>query len=708
MPSSEKVISPGVFTNEIDQSFLPAALSDIGAAIVGPTVKGPAGIPTVVNSYSEFQAKFGDTFLSGSDYYTYLTSLTAKNYLKHGSSLLVTRILPTGFSSANSIVSSSGTAVAGDIAKGSVEILGTFGTAPDDEVQITAGGTEYRFITADPDGGIPSDSSPIFYFNTGSSTANFVSQLVTKIDSAAIGVDANSGITTAHLSLTASTAGTSGNEISVDTGSATTLSDVLTLSGGTNGSSATDVSFKLHTLSDGTSQNSVSNDAVNNILPSGSKNNLRWEISNKNDKKGTFTLLIRRGDDTIKRKQTMETWNNVSLDPNQNNYVGKVVGDSVWTVKDAGTSDPFLQMSGSFPNKSKYVRVEVTNQTVDYLDENGNIRLNELSASLPSVSSGSFAGASDGNLTHPQSFYDEISNTNTQGLNLGIAANGKTAYEDALNLLSNSDEYDYNLLLLPGVVDNYSNHTSVVTKAVDVCEDRGDCFVVTDPVEYAGALTTATSVAENRDSNFAAMYWPWVQIQDDERGKPVWVPPSVTIGGIYAFNDKVAQPWFAPAGLNRGGIDVAIQAERKLTQNNRDTLYESNVNPIATFPNQGVCVWGQKTLQKKSSALDRVNVRRLLIKVKKFIAASSRFLVFEQNNSATRRRFLNIVNPFLEQIQSNSGLSAFRVVMDESNNTPDTIDRNILYGQLFLQPTRTAEFVVLDFTVQPTGATFPE
>ena len=137
-------------------------------------------------------------------------------------------------------------------------------------------------------------------------------------------------------------------------------------------------------------------------------------------------------------------------------------------------------------------------------------------------------------------------------------------------------------------------------------------------------------------------------------------------------------------------------------------LIDANVNPIATFPNQGVCVWGQKTLQKKSSALDRINVRRLLIRVKKFIAASSRFLVFEQNNSSTRRRFLNIVNPFLEQIQSNSGLSAFRVVMDESNNSPDTIDRNILYGQLFLQPTRTAEFVVLDFTVQPTGATFPE
>ena len=179
-------------------------------------------------------------------------------------------------------------------------------------------------------------------------------------------------------------------------------------------------------------------------------------------------------------------------------------------------------------------------------------------------------------------------------------------------------------------------------------------------------------------------------------------------GGIFAFNDKVAHPWFAPAGLNRGGIDIAVQAERKLTQSNRDDLYEKNVNPIATFPGQGVTAFGQKTLQKRSTSLDRINVRRLLIKVKKFIAASSKFLVFEQNTATTRRRFLNIVNPFMEQVQAQSGVNAFRVVMDATNNTPDVVDRNILYGQIFVQPTRTAEFIVLDFTVQPTGATFPE
>ena len=725
MPSSEKVISPGVFTNEIDQSFLPAAVSEIGAAI-----------PTVVNSYSEYQATFGDTFLSGSDYYTYLTSLTAKQYLKHGSSLLVTRILPTGYGGASTIVSSSGTSTAANVATGSIVLKGGGLTAAGNVgfagVKVTIGDTNFTVLDGNTSMSLFPNTDTQYWIKSGSlgtaaqseSLAHrfsnaFASSSTLNLSSSVMVSSSN----TVVISVSAS-AGGAGYNVSASTNSPfqaywTKTGDAITtklpegfaaaIGGGTD-SNTTDVSFKLHTLSDGTVTNSNSKESTNNILPSGSKNNIRWEVSTKNNKKGTFTLLIRRGDDTSKRKQTLETWNNVSLDPNQNNYIGKVVGDSTFTVRGGGTSTPYLQMTGSFPNKSKYVRVEVINQTVDYLDENGNLRTDNASGSLPSTASGSFAGGSDGgtNFTHPQSFYHNISNTNTQGLNLGTAAKGKTAYEDAINLLSNEDEYDFNMLLIPGIIDNYSNHTAIVTKAIDMCEDRGDCFIVTDPVEYAGALSTATSQAETRDSNYAAMYWPWVQIQDDERGTPVWVPPSVTIGGIYAFNDKVAQPWFAPAGLNRGGIDSAIQAERKLTQSNRDDLYSSNVNPIATFPNQGVCVWGQKTLQKKSSALDRVNVRRLLIKVKKFIAASSRFLVFEQNNAATRRRFLNIVNPFLEQIQSQSGLSAFRVVMDESNNTPDTIDRNILYGQLFLQPTRTAEFVILDFTVQPTGATFPE
>ena len=184
------------------------------------------------------------------------------------------------------------------------------------------------------------------------------------------------------------------------------------------------------------------------------------------------------------------------------------------------------------------------------------------------------------------------------------------------------------------------------------------------------------------------------------------VPPSVLMPGVYAGSDRVAAEWYAPAGLNRGGITGAVSVLNRLTHSERDELYEGKVNPIASFPNEGIVAYGQKTLQDAASALDRINVRRLLIKVKKYIASTSRYLVFEQNTATTRNRFLNTVNPYLEGIQQRQGLYAFRVVMDETNNTPDVIDRNILKGEILLQPTRTAEFIVLDFSVLPTGASF--
>ena len=619
---AEKVVSPGVFTNEIDASFLPAAIGEIGGAVIGPTVKGPALIPTVVESFAEFEAKFGTTFKSGSSYYQYLTSHTVENYLKHSGKCTIVRVLDgAGFGPATAA--------------------------------INTGSGDYH---------------------TGSGVVN----------------------------ATVDNAGTS---------------------------------VTLHTLSDGALLNnsydagSTAAHGVNGALASGSMNNYRWEITSVSPKKGTFSLAVRGGNDTSKRKSVLETWNNLSLDPNSNNFAPKVIGDQVqkFVYQDG---EAYLQPSGSYPNKSKYIRITTNKTTIDYLDENGNVRVPAASASLPGLGSGSWGGSfsggnngyagfdSMGNVqgtyTAAYNFYKNINATNTQGYRLNGTTisdtTGTGAYLKALTLLANQDEYDINMILIPGVVDSLGNgHTTVVTKAIDVCESRGDAFLVYDAVPYGTSnIGTVTTQAEGRDTNYAATYWPWVQVPDTQIGTNRFVPPSVVVPGIYAFNDKVAHPWFAPAGLNRGGIETAIQAERKLTHKNRDVLYEANVNPIATFPGQGVCIWGQKTLQKKASALDRVNVRRLMITVKKFIASSSRFLVFEQNTALTRKRFLSIVNPYLEQVQSNSGLSAFKVIMDETNNTPDLVDRNILYGQIFLQPTRTAEFIILDFTVQPTGATFPE
>ena len=508
---------------------------------------------------------------------------------------------------------------------------------------------------------------------------------------------------------------------SVGTGSATGLWDQ---DGG-----AANSAFTIETIADGYRMNSVSDAGIATsqaLIPAttasinanvgGSKDNIRVEISQRNTSKGTFTLLVRQGSDIQARKQILETWNNLSMDPLEPNYIEKVIGNQDRTLQTDSDGNQYVNVTGSYENKSNYIRIKtVHTPTPRYLDEDGNVDSKYASSNsfIPGLGSGSLAGAfgggSNGTVveTADPNYNENITETNWQGFNIADGQAANTQFLNALSVLNNQDEYDINMILIPGVIGGQIG-SNIITKAINVAEDRGDCFVIMDSSNYGDPISTATTQAEARNTSYAATYYPWVQIGDPDLGKNVWVPPSVVIPGVIAFNDKVAHPWFAPAGLNRGGIDMAVMAEKKLTNDNRDTLYESNVNPIATFPGQGVSVFGQKTLQKKASALDRINVRRLLITVKKFIASASRFIVFEQNNSATRARFLNIVNPYLEQVQSNSGLNAFRVVMDESNNTPDTVDRNILYGQLFLQPTRTAEFIVLDFTVQPTGASFPE
>ena len=261
--------------------------------------------------------------------------------------------------------------------------------------------------------------------------------------------------------------------------------------------------------------------------------------------------------------------------------------------------------------------------------------------------------------------------------------------------------------MTPGLTQECDSSITSIVK--EVCEARGDCFFLVDPVLHGKQqLTSVTGKSDQLISSYGAMYWPWVKIFASRLGKNVWVPASVVMGGVIAFNDKIAAEWYAPAGLNRGGIGAAIQAERGLTHANRDTLYENRINPLATFPGQGVVVWGQKTLQKRATALDRVNVRRLLINLKKFIASTTKYLVFENNTSTTRNRFLSTVNPYMESVQQNQGLYAFKVIMDESNNTPDIIDRNMMKGEIFIQPAKAAEFIVVDFNIMPTGATFGE
>lgn len=469
-----------------------------------------------------------------------------------------------------------------------------------------------------------------------------------------------------------------------------------------------DVPFVLETLGEG----KLFNNAVSIVDPgaqnsdgslvSGSADNLRWEVSNISDSQGTFSLSIRQGDDNTKSKTILETFNNVSLDPNSSNYIEALIGNQSTTLS-ATADGTYIRTSGEYINRSNYVRVSAVNfKTLDYLANDG-VTVNtdssgaSFSDSLPVVSSGSFSGALGG-IIAGANFFDNINDTNTQGL---VA----TDYTDVINLLTNTEEYIFNIISAPGLAYNFATHITPIDSIISLAEGRGDCVAVLDVQEYGATVSNVVAKATTINSSYAATYWPWLQVLS-ATGRNEWVPASVVIPGVYAFTDNSSAPWFAPAGLVRGGVAGVIQAERRLTRTQRDTLYSNKVNPIASFPGQGISVFGQKTLQTKASALDRVNVRRLLIELKKFIGDESRNLVFEQNTIATRNRFLATVNPYLESVVQRQGLYAYRVVMDDTNNTADVVDRNQLIGQIFIQPVKTAEFIILDFTIEPTGATF--
>jgi uncharacterized protein len=459
-------------------------------------------------------------------------------------------------------------------------------------------------------------------------------------------------------------------------------------------SASVNTSFELETLAWGNQMNSTSAE-VSGALASGSAYNVRWEVTNVNtgSNGGTFTIVVRRGDDNQAQKNILETWANVSLDPMLPNYISRVIGD-LKPVYDV--TNQFVNFSGSFSNASQYVRVKsVTTPNADSIDNNGNFKSASYALTLPLVASGSFSGGvADTSATKLMN--EDITITNIQGFH-------PNDYNLAFALLTNKDEYQFNVLMAPGV----GLDTAAADNMVSVCEGRGDAIAITDAGKYSTSITGATTNASGLSSNYAATYYPWIQLFSNNLGRVIWCPPSTVIGGVLAFNDQVGAEWFAPAGLNRGGVPSVIRAERRLQQTDRDTLYTGNVNPLATFPGTGVCVWGQKTLQRKPTALDRVNVRRLLIALKEYIGGVSRNLVFEQNTTVTRNSFLARVNPYLESVVQRQGLYAYKVVMDDTNNTADVVDRNQLVGQIYIQPTKTAEFIILNFNILPTGATFP-
>lgn len=584
---NETLISPGVLVQENDNSFVTKGPISVGAAIVGPTAKGPVNIPTVVTTYSEYDTIFGGSIKIGNKNQNYLTGISVSNYFQQGGkSLLVTRVAEDNGS--NKFTSA----------------VGTISISVDEEDTIK--------------------------------------------------------------------------------------------------------SVELYTISKGEDMNGDLSLTMNGSMINGTRNNIRWEVTSSSTEAGTFNLNIRRGDDTTKNKIVLESWRNLSLDPESPNYIERIIGNTTFEAVDED-GETYINSFGDYANKSNYITAKVITPTPNYFDNDGNVDL-ELSGLIPLAQEGVFLDATgrghspslQGGANHK--FFEEINGTNTQGWT--VTTGGVVeAYDIALKLLANKSEYRFNVISAPGLLSQY--HSDTVKRLAAIASDRKDCIAVIDLAGFDQKTVSAVvGFASEYDTSYVATYWPWLQTMNG--GKTVWIPASTMIPGVYAFTDVSSEPWFAPAGMLRGGLNMVIQPSKKLTSGNKNQLYSNNINPIGVFPSNGVVVFGQKTLQRKPSALDRVNVRRLLIEVKDKISQIADTLVFEQNTASTRNNFLAKANPYMETIQQRQGLYAFKLVMDDSNNDAASIDRNELRGQVILQPTKTVEFISLDFTVAPTGADFDQ
>ena len=754
---AEKIVSPGVFTRENDLSFLQQGVSAIGAAFIGPFKEGPA-VPTIVTTQTDFENLYGIV----DD--TYYTPLAVQNYLKEAGVATICRTVGVGGYTERApllltIASGSVTQSLGILFNTDNDAIGFTDTTGSNtgfgDLNIT--GSELGFsgsISLDP-----SDTTNIEAVFGRSPFGARGAYAAAFFKNTQVGLSA---VTTASVTVLGD------QDFLFDATEALTPMIQSQLISGQR----YDL-FQFETFGVGNSANEKIKIAISNVKAAGTVAGTDYGVFtvtirafNDTDKKKvlyetysnvnldpTSPNYISRviGD----RKRTISSTGKITETGDWNNF-SKYVRVRNVNVNAPVAAVPFahaayrLPVSGSTTQVARIPAVVYTTASVSdsvvysgidldtavvKLDNriyacpvpNGATVGSNVQFSLDTTAGLSLTSTATSEIAKRQFVVifqqgfdgmspatpinkgNDISATNSQGFNLSTTtSSGSVAYIRHINALSNADEFDINMVVTPGLVRRL--HSGVVTRVVDMVEDRGDAFYIMDSVGAdtfgSDSIDAVTAQASAVDSNYVATYYPWIKTVDVNTNKLISVPPSVLLPGVFASNDRVAAEWFAPAGLNRGGLIGAVQVLNRLTNAERDTLYEGKVNPIAQFPGQGIVVFGQKTLQDKPSALDRINVRRLLLTVRKYIASTSRYLIFEQNTSETRNRFLNIVNPYLESIQQRQGLYAFRVVMDETINTPDVIDRNFMKGAIYLQPTKTAEFIQIDFNILPTGAAF--
>ena len=744
----EQLISPGVYSTETDQSYIAPGQVATGLAIVGPTEKGPAFVPTDVTSYSDFVAKFG-----GNSAESYVPQ-AVNSYLQAGSTTKVTRVLGNGgflFNTTRKVAA------------------------------LVTGSKIISVLFPSKNENAPTAALNSSFINTGSFGSFALtlsgSQITTKVVSASltptdnnyllkmIGTNENYATSSAYPYLHFANYFT-GSVVAAASCSGSLIfngSDITFTSSYSEGYDAASTPwvlsdsgvrlFKFIHRSHGFKTNKDVKISITNI----SKNTDSTIYS-------TFDILVRAWNDTDRTPSIIEQYTGATLDPNAPNYIGKKIGDK---YSDYDSTLLRIMDRGFYPNISKYIRVQIaegvearsitpnlipvgfeaiyepiagfagytlpsaslvysttSSTTFSGFNYANSDNLNYLNPVPTEAGTGSnvgftklttenkftipFQGGTDGtNFAVIKKIGDKISSagTNVFGFDLSTSTTaGTVAYQKAINILSNPEAYSFGLLTLPGVIEQY--HSAVTALAETMCEDRGDVVYIRDLTGVNETIATAVATAAGLDSNYSATYHPWVLVKDIGSNKSVFIPPSVIVPQAYAYNDAIAEPWYAPAGLNRGGLGGAIDTKYRLYKADRNLLYQARINPLVKSNNNGVSIWGQKTLQVADTALNRINVRRLLITLKNFISNASNAFVFEQNTNNTQIKLKGILNPFMENVKQKQGLYAYRIQVDDANNTADVIDRNELIVNIYVSPTKTIEFILLNFSISATGVNF--
>ncbi len=774
-------ISPIVNVFEKDLSYIPQAVVEVPYMYVNLFEAGKAFVPRFFDTYQDYVAEFGNPSSE------YKTGYAVQSAMNNGKNVAIVRILgQNGYIASNAYALTAGNTILGIIRTNMTATVATGGTISSFTLNVDS--AQFKNLSL-----VKTDNNN-YIANIISSTPNVKSTSANNftLQSATV----SGGVYISNL-----------YQFYIDTLSAVPVGLVSIPSASSfmtnysNSKSTTIVSnvyngqtydlFTINTVADG-------NESVY----------YKIAITNINTNSGRFNLLVRDFNDTDKNPVILEQWNDLSLDPTNESFIGSIIGNSIFTVN----SDGSISEMGDYPNQSKYIYLTNINTVLpssitatpggfkgfvgtngsgvsepavpikrNQLDNSGivnkkisfgidfstsnvsdflkkksigltngtttaykgfllydNIEATPLSANYYGTSTGNYnstaynsstyisatssfvaldnfvvavAGGFDGfdeEVTTPNKLKFAIQNNGGSLVSTNNVLNsiGYSDFKLAVDVISDVDYVDFKLLFTPSIYQ-----TEAINYALSMVENRGDAFYVPDLISATGDQDTIISYVDNYDSSYAGVFYPGIKQKDTNTGVYNWLDTSIVMSEVFSYNDNVAYPWYAAAGINRGSLDSAYIAYKKLTKTDRDLLYSNNINPIATFSSNGqqtISVFGNATLQKQRSALSDINIRRMLIEAKKFITSVTVKLLFEPIDETLFDRFRRLATPYFDTVKSLKGLQEFSVVMNSSTTTSADVDMNRVNGYILIKPTKFSEVINIGFVITKSGASFTQ